>query len=93
MEDQMNEFKTELLKFENSARLMDRKTDVFKWWTERQGTTLLKEVAYILLSFPVTQVSVERLFSGLRFIMNDLRGCLADSTVKNIMLLRMNKSF
>jgi hAT family C-terminal dimerisation region len=90
----LNNFKDELLAFEQLSRINDRNIDVFKWWNDRSNSSqLLKETAGTVLSFPVTQVSVERLFSGLRFILNDQRGRLSNDTLKNIMFLRSNKDF
>ena len=86
----MNE---ELLQWEQTARIKDRKTDVFKFWWERPETPVLKEVAMAALSFPVTQVSVERLFSELKFILSDQRASLSEKSVSDIMFVRMNKQF
>ena len=41
-------------------------------------------------SLPVTQVTVERLFSSLKFIKNDLRSSLKDDIIDHILFLRHN---
>ena len=38
----------------------------------------------------IAQVSVERLFSGLKFILDDLRARLSGKSVEDIMFLRVN---
>ena len=83
----------ELLQWEQMARVKDRSTDVFKFWRDRPVMPVLKEVAMAALSFPVTQVSVESLFSELKFILNDQRASLSDQSVPEIMFVRMNKQF
>lgn len=50
----------------------------------------LYELARVLMSVPATQVSVERAFSTLRFILNDYRTSLGDDSLENILLLKLN---
>lgn len=50
----------------------------------------LYEVAQLLLSVPATQVSIERAFSTLRFILNDYRTSLGDDSLGNILLVKLN---
>jgi hypothetical protein len=47
-------------------------------------------VAEIACALPVTQVSVERTFSGLRYVLNDVRMRLKDDIIDAIMVLRTN---
>ena len=47
-------------------------------------------LANVALVLPVTQVSVERTFSGLRYILDELRLFLKDNVIDSIMLLRCN---
>lgn len=51
----------------------------------------LAQVANTVLAAPSTQVSVERLFSSLKFILNPLRSNLTQRLIRDIMLLRQNK--
>ena len=39
---------------------------------------------------PVSQVSVERLFSGLKFLVNDHRAAMKEDLVESLMFLRAN---
>ena len=50
----------------------------------------LQEVARLLATMPVTQVSVERLFSALKLLKSDLRNKLKDDIIGDILLLRAN---
>ena len=50
----------------------------------------LQEVARLLATMPVTQVSVERLFSALKLLKSDLRSKLKDDIIADILLLRAN---
>lgn len=51
----------------------------------------LATVANTVLAAPATQVSVERLFSSLKFILNPLRSNLSQRLLRDIMLIRENK--
>lgn len=51
---------------------------------------IAQDVAWVLTALPTTQVSVERLFSGLRFIKSDLRASMKEDLVEAILFLRTN---
>ena len=51
---------------------------------------VVQDVAWILTALPTTQVSVERLFSGLRFIKSDLRASMKEDLTDAILFLRTN---
>ncbi|XP_041985081.1 zinc finger BED domain-containing protein 4-like [Aricia agestis] len=51
----------------------------------------LAKLALIALAAPITQVTVERLFSVLKFILTPSRNRLLDETLKNIILIKSNK--
>lgn len=50
----------------------------------------LQEVALLLATMPVTQVSVERLFSALKLLKSDLRNKLKEDIIADILLMRAN---
>ena len=50
----------------------------------------LREVALLLKTMPVTQVSVERLFSALKLLKSDLRNKLKEDIIADILLMRAN---
>lgn len=62
---------------------------VFRYWAEHDSKTL-SNLAWTVLALPMTQVSVERLFSGVKYILSDLRNSLAEDTLQAIMLQRTN---
>lgn len=71
----------------HSLPLVDRKTDLLQWWeTNKFMYPELYSLALIVHSLPVTQVSVERLFSGLKFVFSDLRGSMHASILNDVML-------
>ena len=66
--------------------------DVHKFWKQNQFNEM-STVALDIIYVPVTEVSVERLFSHLNFILNDFRFKLDEKLIECILLLRMNKKF
>ena len=50
----------------------------------------LAKIARIALQLPVTQVSVERVFSSWKYVRSDLRMRLGDDVVDAILVLRAN---
>ena len=50
----------------------------------------LAKIARIALQLPVTQVSVENLFSSLKYVLNDLRMRSGDDVVDATLVLRAN---
>lgn len=83
-----------LLKLFLNEKRVDRKVNVVDWWTRNSiEKPLLFEIAKIALAVPPTQVSVERLFSGAKFIMNPQRNRLDADTFRAVMLIRSNNFF
>lgn len=74
--------------YQKTSRL-SKDQDILKWW-ESQENSPMQKAALTVLALPVTQVSVERLFSGLAFVLNPLRNRLGSTTIEDIMLLRTN---
>lgn len=50
----------------------------------------LYELAQVILAVPPKQVSVERLFSGLKFILSPHRSKMNSDVIDNILLIRLN---
>jgi len=64
---------------------------VLQFWKEHSATfPLLYDIALIVLAAAGTQVTVEQLFSQLKFILNDQRASLSPENVQNILLVRCN---
>lgn len=74
---------------------LDRKSDILAYWENAKLLSSheyngLAELALICLSLPVGQVSVERSFSGLKFILNDLRCNLEEVILEDILIVFLN---
>jgi len=61
----------------------------FHYWAE-QDSNVLSQLAWIVFAVTMTQMSVERLFSGVKFILNGLRNSLAEDTLQATILQRTN---
>ena len=74
--------------FENRV---DSKNPIMQFWQEKSKTfPALFQVAIVALGAAGTQVSVERLFSFLKFILNDQRDKLTSQNLDNILLVMCN---
>lgn len=60
------------------------------WHNKRFSNPILHKLAMVVHAVPATQVSVERCFSILKFILNDYRASMRPDTLENLMLLRLN---
>lgn len=69
--------------FDNIKRLSPH-TDVLQFWHNHTQ----KEIKSI--AAPATQVSVERAFSTLKFILSDLRASVDEDLLEDILLLNLN---
>lgn len=59
------------------------------WMENKKSEPQLCELANIIFAAAPTQVSVERAFSGLAFVLNPHRTCLGEDKFSNIMILRL----
>lgn len=80
----------EIIEYYNSPRLKHTVDIIEFWCTLKSKFPALFEVTIVALGLPITQVSVERGFSSLKFILNDLRGRMNSEMLENILLLREN---
>lgn len=74
---------------------LPRTVNVLDYWDNATKTTShefnsVAEIALICLSMPVGQVSVERAFSGLKFILDDLRYNLDGDLLDDILICFLN---
>lgn len=82
-----------LLEFGKMKRL-DRNINILSWWQgERLRKPHLFELSQVALAVPPTQVSVERLFSGLKFLIGHLRSSMKNDAIDAISLIRTNQRF
>jgi hypothetical protein len=83
-----------LSRFEKVPRVLDESFNLIKYWSEVTGEFAdLKQTAFTIYSAASTQVSVERSFSALKFILNDQRGNLDRDRLEEILLIYLNKKF
>lgn len=80
-----------LEKFDGVQRISSDSNIVEFWKNNKTVCPELRELAVILLSASPTEVEVERNFSHLKCILNRLRNSLSDQSVKDIMLIKLNK--
>lgn len=80
-----------LCNFDNINRLEIKKS-ILEFWEENRNTYpyTIYQIAMVVLGAPATQVSVERSFSGLKFILRDNRGNLSKKMLEDILLIRGN---
>ena len=64
-------------------------TSILTWWCDKKEN-ILYDVARVVLAVPATQISVERLFRALKYILNTQRSCLGSALLDDILLLRCN---
>lgn len=68
--------------------------DVVGWWEGRNLThPELYILACVVLALPMTQISVERLFSFLKTSVTDRRARLSDVSVDNVMFVGCNQKY
>lgn len=82
-------FRTIVDNFDNIQRL-NRREDPKKYWQNNEIFGELSEVANILFAVPATQVSVERAFSTLKFILADNRDGLSENVLEDILFIKLN---
>jgi len=64
------------------------------WWEGRNLThPELYILACVVLALPMTQISVERLFSFLKTSVTDRRARLSDVSVDNVMFVGCNQKY
>lgn len=60
------------------------------WYNKRFACPILYKLACVVHAVPASQVSVERCFSTLRFILSDYRSRMREDTLENLMLIMLN---
>lgn len=80
--------------YNREQRRISRKTNILGFWQEKSITQPeLYKLAMVVLAVPATQVSVERLFSGLKFILSPLRTNINEAILEDQLLVRANRIF
>lgn len=90
----IEKLKKEIDAYENLARITTGRPDCLKWWSGvKEKFPLLSRIAVIILSVPVTEVTVERMFSHLKVVLSDRRTKMNGNLLEAIIFLRLNKKF
>ena len=77
-----------------SWKRVSKDTDLLLYWeSKKNAEPELYKLACVVQSVPATQVSVERLFSGVRHVVSDLRYNLQMHVIDDIMVVRCNSLF
>lgn len=82
---------------ENNFMLYERETrlplnsNILEYWSKVNNS--LSKIAEIILAVPSTQVSVERIFSSLKYILSDQRNRLSALNVEHILMVKSNGVF
>jgi len=80
--------------YDVEQKRLNRKSNILQFWDEQKSNQPeLYKLAMTVLSVPATQVSVERLFSGLKFILSPLRTNVKESILEDQLLVRANIIF
>lgn len=67
------------------------KTNILEFWRQNKNNMpQLHKLATVVLAVPSTQVSVERLFSSLKYILSPHRYNLRDEIVNAVIVVRAN---
>lgn len=82
-----------LTAFEKTQRLGKGANILTFWEDNKLIMPELYEIAQTVLAVPATQVSVERLFSGMKFILSHLRASMNSDILEDILIVRSNSIF
>lgn len=86
------DLKVKLLHLANSKTRLPASTDILKHWeAKRYEEPELYELAMVVLSAPVTQVTVERCFSAVKLLLEDHRLNMSSSRLDDLMIIRCNR--
>ena len=79
--------------FEHMPRLSSNSSVLEYWEQQKYSKPKLYKLSQVVLALPVTQVSVERAFSGLHFVLSPMRTSLDSDLLEDILFVRINSQF
>lgn len=86
------QIETILKNYNINQKRINYKTDILKFWKSMEETyPELYQLANVVFCVPATQVSVERLFSGLKFVLSPYRTNISSKHLEDQLLIRTNK--
>lgn len=88
----LEDLELELALYDKLSRLQPG-VEIMKFWKEQNQFTELQSIALDIISVPVKEVTVERMFSHLTFVLNRYRSTLKADLLEDIMFLRLNNEF
>lgn len=89
----ISELETEFSCYERKARIA-LTADLFNYWEANKSSfPYLYSIFFDTISCPITEVSVECLFSHLNFVFNRYRTQTKSEFIENILFLRLNEKF
>lgn len=72
----------------------DHNMNVLTYWKlKSKDYPILAEIAQTIHTVPATQVTVERAFSSLKFIVSDCRNRISSDHLQSVLLVRLNHNF
>lgn len=90
LDEDFKQYEEEIL----MAEISDARPDSLRYWKSKVSKfPILAAAALDIVCSPMTEVSVERLFSHLSFILSPLRNRLKGEILDDILFLRLNNKF
>lgn len=90
----LRQIEHKLQAYDIEQKRLNRRSNILQFWNKQKNNQPeLYKLAMIVLSVPATQVSVERLFSGLKFILSPLRTNIKEDILEDQLLVRANRMF
>jgi hAT family C-terminal dimerisation region len=80
-------------RFEHVPRLSSKPSVLEYWEQQKYSKPKLYKLSLVVLALPVTQVAVERTFSGLHFVLGSMRTSLDSDLGEDILFVRINSQF
>jgi hypothetical protein len=82
---------TDYMKQPRGKLQLESDSQLLKFWISMKASyPLLSELALVVMCVPPTQVTIERAFSSLKFILSDQRASLTPDILDDILMLRLN---
>jgi hAT family C-terminal dimerisation region len=85
-----DDVKRKISNLSNQAQLPLSGNVLLHWEIRRYDDPILYQLSQVILAVPPTQVSVERAFSALGLILTSRRNRLADNTINNLLVCKLN---
>lgn len=91
--DIVDEIKQSMNMYLEEPLLKSTESVLAYWEKSREKFPYLYKLTTVVLAAPMTQVSVERLFSSLKFVVSQYRLSMKDDIIEDLLFIRCNKLF